>query len=347
MRAGDIAAHLFRRLPELGPAGPPEPLAGGLLNHLWRVPLRSGTVVVKYAPPYLASAPEVPLDPGRITFEARALAALSPGGRLAELAGGRVRPPRLLDFDPEAAVAVMEDLGPLPHLGEALLAARRLEQEMRALGRFIGCLHAATLGDAVAAAAFDSRAVQHARHQVQYRAVGEMLCEARVADASDLGARAADLGERLQRPGRCLLMGDLWPPSVLVSNAGLRVIDWEFAHFGQPAQDLGHLAAHLWMLAHRAPDLAAASAARDGWRSFAAGYSDGAGDRSDALLDAATRRDLGLHMAAEILVRVVGPFRAGFLYDRLAPADAPVTEAVAAAAALLRAPDRAWPDAAT
>jgi hypothetical protein len=52
-------------------------------------------------------------------------------------------------------------------------------------------------------------------------------------------------------------------------------------------------------------------------------------------------------MAAEILVRAVGPFQAGFLYDGLDPAGAPLTEAVTTAAALLRAPGRAWTDAAT
>lgn len=344
MTPGELAAHLARRLPELGPAGPPQRLEGGLLNHLWRVPVGGATVIVKHAPPHIASAPEVPMNPSRIAFEARALAATAPGGRLGGLAGDAVRPPRLLDFDAGAAVAVLEDLGPLPHLGEELATGRRLDRFAEALGRFVGRLHGTTLGDRGLAADFDNRPVQRTRLQVQYRAVEGMLARAGVADGADLGARASDLGERLLGTGRCLQMGDLWPRSVLVAGDGLRMIDWEFAHFGRPAQDLGHLAAHLWMLGHRAGTAAAAEAARGAWTAFVVGYVDGAGDRARELLDEETRRDLDLHAGAEILVRTVGPFRAGFLYDGLGPGDLPVAEAVAVAAALLRHPGRSWPD---
>ncbi len=344
MTSAEHAAHLARRLPELGPAGPPEPLAGGLLNHLWRVPVGGTTVIVKHAPPHIASAPEVPMNPSRIAFEARALAALAPGGRLAGVADDDVRPPRLLDFDAGAAVAVLEDLGPLPHLGEELAAGRRLDGPAAALGRFVGRLHRATLDDRGLAADFDNRPVQRTRLDVQYRAVEGMLEAARVADATTLGARVADLGERLLGPGRCLLMGDLWPPSVLVAGDGLRVIDWELTHFGRPAQDLGHLAAHLWMLEHRAGTAAAAEAARGAWTAFVVGYGDGAGDDARELLDGETRRDLDLHAGAEMLVRSVGPFRRGFLYDKLEPGDPSVDVAVAVAAALLRDPGRSWPE---
>ena len=43
-------------------------------------------------------------------------------------------------------------------------------------------------------------------------------------------------------------MGDLWPPSVLVRpGGGLVLIDWEMCTRGQRCQDVGHLAAHLWL----------------------------------------------------------------------------------------------------
>lgn len=339
-----IGAHLAHRLPELGPTGDPAPLAGGLLNHVWRVQVGEGSVVVKHAPPHIATAPDVPLDPSRIAFEARALADLSPGGRLAHLAGDAVRAPRLLDFDPDAAVLVMEDLGDLPHLGGALHAGRDLDREARRLGRFIGRLHAETLDRPDLAVRFDNRPIQQTRHRVQYLAVGDILRCAGVPDAANLGARTADLSRRLQRSGRCLLMGDLWPPSIRLAPDGrLLVVDWEFAHYGQPAQDLGHIAAHLWMLEHRAPSAEATDAARGAWRAFRQGYDDGAGDRKPDLLDADTYRDVALHVAAEILVRAAGPFQQGFLYEGCDASDDPAAEAVAAAADLLRDPERHAP----
>jgi aminoglycoside phosphotransferase (APT) family kinase protein len=87
-------------------------------------------------------------------------------------------------------------------------------------------------------------------------------------------------------------MGDLWPHSLLLRADGLALIDWELATAGYPLQDLAHLHAHLWLLAHQGrSDVVAFGAAIDRevepWR--------------DA--DAAT------HVAAELLMRAIGPFR--------------------------------------
>lgn len=343
MTPEELGTLLARRLPRLRPFGEPTPLAGGLLNLLWRVPSRGGAVVVKHAPPHIASVPEVALGQGRMVFESGALTELAPDGRLGHLSCTGVAAPRVLHFDAVKAVLVMEDLGDPLHLGEALVAGERVDDQALRLGRFIGRLHATTIGDPDLAATFDNRGIQRTRHEMQYLGVEAILRRAGIADAAPLGMRAAELGQRLLQPGHCLVMGDLWPPSVLLTGAGVYVIDWEFVHFGQPAQDLGHLAAHLWMLRHRAADPSTARRAELVWRCFVGGYSEGASDRAADLLDAATRRDTGLHMAAEILVRAAGPFQAGGLYDGLTPTDGPASEAVAAAAALLRDPDGALP----
>jgi hypothetical protein len=194
-------------------------------------------------------------------------------------------------------------------------------------------LHHETVGHPELAAHLHNLPMQETRHAVQYAPAVKFLVKADVPDAKALGARAEALGERLQQSGRCWVMGDLWPASILVAPAGLRLIDWELTHFGQPAQDVGHLAAHLWMQAHRADG--AAEQFRACGQAFVDGYRASV---PTALLTDAVLRDGGLHFGCEILARTTGAFQDGYLYAGLTPDHSVLQEAVHEAAAALRAP---------
>jgi aminoglycoside phosphotransferase (APT) family kinase protein len=236
----------------------------------------------------------------------------------------------------------MEDLGELPTLGWWLRAADRDTVRERApvlgqrLGTFIGTLHATTTNDAACADTFDNRPMQETRQAVQYQGVADMLKTGNVPDAEELGARAKALGEDLLGTGRCLTMGDLWPPSVLVADDALYLIDWELAHYGRPLQDVAHFLAHLWMQSHRAPSPAVANAVGSLRASFLDAYEHALENAAEALWPEQERRDAAIHFGAEILVRAVGPFQAGSLYDGLAPDHPAVEEAVTTAAQHLR-----------
>ncbi len=310
-----VGAHVAARLGVVV-AGTPRRLDGGLLNVVWRVPLAGGeSVVVKVAPPFVASAPDIPLPTSRLRAEARALSSplLAPlavppraGGQMRRRAsrrraddgsGGTVRTPRLLDFDADASVLVMSDAGDVPHLGTWLASAsfEAAADALARLGAFVGRLHGTTLG-ARDLVEWHQPEIAHVRLGVQYRPVAARL--AGVPDAAALGATAVALGERLRAPGRCVVMGDLWPPSVLVGPDGvLTVIDWELSTAGEPAQDVGHLAAHLWLLGRM-----------DLWMPFVAGWRRGAGGSVSALLAGGTADDAARHAACELLARVTGPF---------------------------------------
>ena len=337
-----VVPYLQNRLPAFQPTGSPTRLPEGNLNVVWRVPGEERSVIVKYAPPYVAADPDVPLDPSRLVFEARCLQALGPEGRLHDVTRSSIRPPRPLHVDAEKHVLVMEDVGDVPTLGRWLRGAgdeeraRRAPDIGRTLGRFLGRLHRRTMDDEAYKQAHTNQPVQETRYAIQYQAVADLLERGGVADADELGARARDLGERLLKPGRCLTMGDLWPPSVLVLEDGLRLIDWELSHFGHPAQDVAHFAAHLWMHAHRAPSEPVAGAAKTMWRRFLSAYRETLGSIGRGLV---SRRDGSIHAGAEILVRTVGRFQDGSLYEGLSPTDEAVQEAVHAAARLIRNPD--------
>jgi hypothetical protein len=341
MTDDDVLAYVQEGLPGFEPDGEPTRLPEGNLNIVWRVPGTPESIIAKFAPPYIAANPDVPLDPSRLVFEARSLEALAPDGPLTAVCSEHVRPPRPLSMHTDPHVLLMEDVGPHPTLGRWLRdvgtpqAGTRIGRQV---GGFIGRLHAATREDERLADRFDNQPVQQTRLAVQYEAVDEMLTTAGVEDAVALGERAVALGTRLLVPGVCLTMGDLWPPSVLVVEDGLRIIDWELAHYGHPAQDIAHLAAHLWMQGHRAPGATTARTARHMLAAFLDAYRDALGPCAEALFTSQALNDAAIHFGAEILVRTVGAFQAGYLYEGLAP-DAPaVQEAVEVAAMHIRAP---------
>lgn len=342
MTDDEVLSHVRKRLSEFTPTGDPSELAGGNLNMVWRVPGEPSPVIVKYAPPHIAANPDVPLDPSRLLIEARSLELFEPEGPLAALCDTELRPPHPIDVDTDPHVLVMEDVGGGPDLG-AWFRAESDSGAAKAIGRhigeFIGTLHAQTESREAFANAFDNRPMQETRHAVQYEPARDYLAAAGVKDADMLGDRTEALGKRLLEPGRCYTMGDLWPPSVRITEDGLRLIDWELAHYGQPAQDVAHFVAHLWMQAHRAPDASAAERIRACQRAFLRAYRAAVGDAADALLDENSLRDCAIHFGCEILARTTGAFQEGYLYEGLSPHHDAIQEAVSMATEHIRDPD--------
>jgi aminoglycoside phosphotransferase (APT) family kinase protein len=328
-------AALTQRLPHFRSAGEPQRLSGGLLNYVWRV---RGTatsdprsVIVKWAPPYIASSPDVALDANRMLVEARAMVAFEPGGSLAPVGSAGARPPSSLLVDEQRHALVMEDVGQWPDLGLWLRDPAHAQPDCEAvgaaLGRFIGALHLISAGRPELMKEFDNPSIQRTRFEVQYAKIQHYADRAGLPGAEELGRRAIGLGLRLQQPGICVIMGDLWPPSVLVTDGGLRIIDWELAHYGRPAQDLGHLEAHLWMHIHRAPDAGAAGRIRALHKRFQEAYRSTLGSTFDQLVGAEGVRESSVHFGCEVLARTVGAFQAGYLYDGLAPHDPLIQDA--------------------
>lgn len=345
MTENEILEYVQERLSGFTPAGSPARIPDGNLNFVWRVEGEERSVIVKHAPPHIASNPEIPLDPFRLIIEWRCLNAVGPDGFLSALTDVSVRPPRLLDGNVDDNILIMEDLGDLPTMGRWLQDAdtRNSDREGlnrgQTLGRFVGKLHACTTNDPECAEHFDNRSMQKTRNSVQYQGVSEMLDRAGVSDAHALGQRAESLGEDLLTPGVCLTMGDLWPPSVMVAPQGLRVIDWELAHYGRPLQDIAHWLAHLWMQEHVADTSASATAIAEHRRSFVTAYRASVDPVLDDIWTPREKRDAAVHFGAEILMRAVGPFQDGYVYSGLDLDHPKVREAVETAVHHLRNPD--------
>lgn len=335
----ELVAFVSDALPTFKSTGEARELSGGNLNYVWRVFGERQSVVVKHAPPFIARVPEIPISPQRIRIEASVLR-LFEVPPLQLLASDDIRPPRLLYADEKRHTIILEDVGDLVHLDRLEMPGMDIGSK---LGSFFGQLHRSTFQHR-SMETIDNLAIQQTRLEVQYASIGALLSSLGFSSAEELGGKARKLGEKYLTKGKCLTMGDLWPRSVLADTdrRQIRIIDWEFAHYGRPAQDVAHFLAHLWMLGHRAPSAAQRTGIMQLQRAFIEGYMSALGPAQKLLFNEEEIKDAGIHFGAEILVRTIGNFQNGYLYDGLPPDHPKVRAAVDMAVRCLEDPLALW-----
>lgn len=230
-------------------------ISGGNLNFSFHVTdTRSGhSVFVKQTPGFVKClGPSVALGRQRLLVETRAYKEWK------EALGDTLSAsclPRLLHFDEENMVLVLEWLGNSQLLHERLVAGSIDESVSQKLGKFLGAAHALTHGAIVAperaaelASAFANPELREL--QLEYVFTKPFREAERAAPLRDDASFMAELdalkstyrGERgLARQALC--HGDLHAGSLMVDRAcgGVKVIDTEFAVFGPPGLDLGSL----------------------------------------------------------------------------------------------------------
>jgi len=313
-----------------------ESLQGGNLNYVWRLRGKDQNLIIKHAPSYIASNPEVSLNSNRIDFEARTLKLFKSTETLSEVSSEEVRPPNPLLYEPDQSLLVMEDIGPVSALDVWLFSASDATQIGSLLGHFIGQLHKITFNASDLCEQFNNKPIQQTRNQVQSQPAADYAREIISIHNTDFEARTKALGETLVEPGKCLIMGDLWPESILIRNGDIRLIDWEFVHFGRPLQDIGHFAAHCWMQAHRASSYRISTKWKDLWSSFWNSYQQTNEDIFRKLFNQEECTLAATHIAAEILVRAAGPFKSSYLYKKLPSTHPAIKEAVTTAIRISR-----------
>lgn len=325
-------------------AGDPALLSGGNLNYIWRVPGAPHNVIVKHAPPYIAGQPELPLDPQRIQFEAKALQLFSEGSVLDQLNASRVSPPGLYYFDEEHHLLIMEDVGKQGELLSGELDAKNVTLAA-SLGEFIGSLHRKTAGSPWFREKFNNTGIQQTRKQAQYDGAEEFLVKAGIKPEQKAIDHARNLGEKLLTPGKCMVMGDLWPPSLIIQQDRLRIIDWEFAHFGYPFQDTAHFLAHCTMHIAATGSETRKKKVEAIARAFLKSYQSACGEDADLQMNREEQHDFNIHYAMEILIRTTGAFKSGYLFEEVPVSDTVLQQIVQRAYSILLNPDRQpdWP----
>ena len=261
-------------------------LAGGVSNRTMLVRRATGeTWVLKQALEKLRVAMEWRASPERVHREALAMRWLV---RLAP-AGATVR---LMFEDQENHIIAMEAVHEPHENWKSLLLDGRLERDhIRQFGTILGTIHrrGQAAGPELATAFEDRSFFESLRLEPYYRT------------AAERNSAAAGFLEQLIAETRATRLtfvhGDYSPKNILVHDVHLILLDYEVAHFGDPAFDLGFAFAHLLSKAHHLPAQRAAflEAAGGFWRA----YQDAAGDipKVEGCAARAARHGLGCLLA--------------------------------------------------
>jgi 5-methylthioribose kinase len=236
--AGDV----LRRLGVVPPGVPvrAHALSGGISNIVLAATWDGGRAVLKQSLPELRVATVWRFDRARIVNERRAmrhLAGVLPAGSV----------PAVLAHDDEAFLFVMSHA---PEGGvnwkEALL---RGEIDLSAAGRagaMLGEIHRRSAGDPGVAHDFaDLTPLLQGRVDPYHRTAA-----AANPELADIVNAEAD---RLLATRRCLVLGDWSPKNLLVYPDHMLALDFEVAHYGDPAFDVAFLLTHLVLKGVRRP----------------------------------------------------------------------------------------------
>jgi len=235
-----------------------EKLEGGVSNRTVLVRFQDGRAwVLKQALPKLRVAVDWFSDPQRVHREALALqwyARLAPRGSV----------PALVFEDREHHLLGMEAV-PLPHRNwkNALLSGDLQRDHFEQFGRLLGLVHRQAAAEPEPRRVFaDTSFFESLRLEPYY-----LYTAGQVPAAAGFLHRLVD--DTRARPVT-LVHGDYSPKNILILDDRLILLDYEVAHLGDPAFDLGFSLAHFCSKAHHMPDLRSsfAGAAEIYWRTY-------------------------------------------------------------------------------
>lgn len=235
-----------------------EELSGGVSNLVLRIEQGERRLVVKQSRPQLRTRDDWFSDVERIHREQdvqELLAPLLPPGVV----------PRVLFADRERFAFGMEHAPEPSRSWKQMLLAGEVDPALgEHAGRILGMIHEATARRRESLSALLERtAFVQLRVEPFYRRVQERRPE--------VAAQVTPLIDEMMNAREALCHGDFSPKNLLVHDAGLTLVDYETAHLGEPAMDLGFFFSHLLLKSIRSPkDLRFAELVRAAWQGYAA-----------------------------------------------------------------------------
>jgi 5-methylthioribose kinase len=214
-------------------------LGGGVSNVVLSVSTPAGEMLLKQALPRLRVADEWLAKRERAVTEAAAL-------RLAASLTPRLVP-TVLDVDPDACAMTIAHAPAAWRPWKELLMAGRAEPAVaERLGSALAAWHRGTFRSEDVRERFaDYEAFEQLRVAPYYGTTASRHPDA----ATAIGRMAEQMSSRR----RCLVHGDYSPKNVLVGPDGMWIVDWEVAHYGDPAFDVAFMLNHLMLKALRRP----------------------------------------------------------------------------------------------
>ncbi|HBI44458.1 MAG TPA: phosphotransferase [Planctomycetales bacterium] len=294
------AADYLRRQGWVGP-GPVnvEALSGGVSNAVLRVRTTESVFILKQSRPQLRTRDAWFSDLDRVYREQEVMQVLQP-----LLPPNTV--PQVLFSDRAQYVFAMSSApdAAIPWKESLLEGVIDFDMGEKA-GAFLGRMHDATARNPALIDAFRDRAVfVQLRVDPYYRRIQERRPE--VASA------VAGLIDGLLSSREALCHGDYSPKNILVHEHGFMLVDYETAHQGDPAMDLGFFLSHLLLKAARRPAdrLAYFDLTRAFWRGYQSQVGAWSGDH------ALTRRGIA-HCGLCLLARIDGTSPVEYLPEEL------------------------------
>lgn len=209
-----------------------EPLGWGVSNAVFRVRTPERLFVVKQSRPQLRTRDAWFSDLDRVWREMEVMQVLEP-----LLPPGVV--PRVLHCDRDNYTFAMAHAPEESVVWKERLLAGVVEPEVAdAVGRVLGILHERTARDPALVEHFAERTVfVQLRVDPFYRRIQERL--------PDVAQAVQPLIDSMMSSHEALCHGDYSPKNILCHARGFTLVDYETAHQGDPAMDLGFCASHL------------------------------------------------------------------------------------------------------
>ncbi len=226
-----------------------EPAGESNMNLVLRIQTSHRNLIIKQSKPYVRKYPQIPAPVERIEVEYRFLQ------EIARDAGIKDRVPKVVFFDAESHILIMEDLGKGRDFSKIYSGEKTLtEAEIIQLVDFLSQMHELKVDEFPEN--MKMRLLNH-EHLFQFPFLEENGFDLDTVQPGlqglsltykgdvQLKEKLKLLGDRYLSPGKVLIHGDFYPESWLDVASGIKIIDPEFGYLGEPEFDLGIFLAHL------------------------------------------------------------------------------------------------------
>lgn len=228
----------------------------GNMNFVTRVKTPTQNLIIKQARPWVEKYPQIDAPLERIQVESDFYGLIQENAFLASFT------PRLLDWDAENYIMILEDLGDGSDLSSIYQKGKEIaSEELEALTSFISHLHYQDYSEKLKAAFPANQTLKKLNHEHIFYfpyledngfdlntiqpGLQELALPIKINQT--LKGKISTIGSLYLGSGPVLIHGDYYPGSWLKVSSGVRVIDPEFGYFGLPEFDIGVMVAHLKM----------------------------------------------------------------------------------------------------
>lgn len=220
----------------------------GNMNVVLRITTNERSFILKQSRPYVQKYQNIPAPIERINVEKKFYEALEENKDL------QPHIPKIIGYDEESYILMMEDLGDCDDMG--FLYSKKVidDSDLKKLTAILKTIH-------TIAAPLDfpeNRKMRQLNHQhifvlpflesngfsLDDIQPGLQMLSAPYKRDTKLKAAVSQIGERYLSKGNTLLHGDYYPGSWMANNQNLYVIDPEFGFIGYAEFDIGVMAAH-------------------------------------------------------------------------------------------------------